>query len=125
LVGTVLGDQNSSFGVLYVVNTLGNKDQNINLGLGWGYSGDGLARNPTISIGGMYRTGPRGYVLTENYIISTGNQTGGLLSLGGRRIIGNVGLDYGIVVPIFGEDGIQIALPWLGLTVPFGRKSFD
>lgn len=125
LIGTVIGGDNSGFGILYAVNTLGNKDQNINLGLGWGYSSGGIASSPTVSIGGMYRTGPRGYVLTENYIISTGNETGGLLSIGGRRIIGDVGLDYGIIVPVFGEEGLQIALPWLGLTVPFGRKSFD
>jgi len=124
LIGTVLGETNSGFGILYAVNTLGNKDQNISLGLGWGYSSEGIASRPTFSIGGMYRTGPRGYLLTENYMITTGYESVGLLSFGGRRIIGSVGLDYGLILPI-SEGGSVIVLPWLGLTVPFGRKSFE
>lgn len=125
LIGTVIGEPNTGFGILYAVNTFGDKDRNINLGLGWGYSSEGIASRPTVSIGGMYRTGPRGYILTENYIISTGNETVGLLSFGGRRIIGVVGLDYGLLIPFSNNEIDFIALPWLGITVPFGRKTFN
>lgn len=122
LVGTVLGG-GGAFGILYGVNTYGNKDKNITLGLGWGFSDGEIASSPTITLGGMVRTGPRGYFLTENYLISTGFETFGLLSMGGRRIIGDVGLDYGLVLPISGDFDGFFAIPWLGITVPMGRKS--
>jgi hypothetical protein len=122
LLGTVIGG-GGAFGILYGVNTFGNKDKNITLGLGWGFSDGEIASSPTITLGGMIRTGPRGYFLTENYIISTGFETFGLMSFGGRRIIGDVGLDYGIVLPLSGNFDGFIGIPWLGITVPMGKKS--
>lgn len=121
LVGTVIGE-GGAFGILYGVNTFGNKDQNITLGLGWGFADGGIANTPTITISGMTRVGPRGYLLTENYILNTGNDTFGLVSFGGRSIIGEVGLDYGLAFPITGYVDSFIAIPWLGLTVPIGKK---
>ncbi|MDH3708832.1 MAG: hypothetical protein OER04_03030 [Cyclobacteriaceae bacterium] len=68
----------------------------------------------------MLRTGPRGYILTENYFIDVGSETFGLLSLGGRRIIGKVGLDFGGFIPVDTDEVVFI--PWLGVTIPFGKK---
>jgi len=121
LLGTIIGGE-STFGILYGVNTFGNRDRNVTLGLGWGFSDESIASKPTVSIGGMYRTGSKGYVLTENYIINTGNETFGFVSFGGRRLIKNVGLDFGLVVPVSTGINETIAIPWLGLTVPFGHK---
>ncbi|PSL01414.1 DUF1292 domain-containing protein [Cecembia rubra] len=121
LLGTVIGG-GGAFGILYGVNTFGNRDKNITLGLGWGFSDGEIANSPTITLGGMIRTGPRGYFLTENYIINTGFETFGMLSFGGRRIIGDVGLDYGLILPISGNFDSFIAVPWLGLTVPLRKK---
>ena len=121
LVGTVLGG-GGAFGVLYGVNTFGNKDKNITLGLGWGFSDGQIASSPTITLSGMVRTGPKGYFLTENYIISTGFETFGLISLGGRRLINNVGLDYGLIIPVNSFADGFFAVPWLGLTVPLGKN---
>ncbi|MGY6742060.1 MAG: hypothetical protein ACXIUQ_04925 [Cecembia sp.] len=122
LLGTVIGG-GGAFGVLYGVNTIGNRDKNFTLGLGWGFSDGRIASSPTVSLSGMVRTGPKGYFLTENYIISTGFDTFGLLSLGGRRLISNVGLDYGLIIPIMTlGDGFFFAVPWLGFTVPIGKK---
>ncbi|MFC0261787.1 hypothetical protein [Fontibacter flavus] len=121
LVGTVIGE-GGAFGILYGVNTFGNKDQNITLGLGWGFADGGIANSPTITISGMTRVGPRGYLLTENYILNTGSDTFGLISFGGRSIIGEVGLDYGLAFPVTGYSDSFVAVPWLGLTVPIGKN---
>lgn len=121
LLGTVVGG-GGAFGVLYGVNTFGNKDKNITLGLGWGFSDGQIASSPTITLSGMVRTGPKGYFLTENYIISTGFDTFGLISLGGRRLINTVGLDYGLILPISTIGDGFFAVPWLGLTIPLGKK---
>ncbi|MDP2335467.1 MAG: hypothetical protein Q8N05_03250, partial [Bacteroidota bacterium] len=67
LVGTVIGEQNAGFGILYGITTFGSKDKNLNIGLGWGFAGGEMAKNPTVNISGMIRTGPKGYLLTENY----------------------------------------------------------
>lgn len=121
LLGTVVGGE-SSFGILYGINTFGNRDQNVTLGLGWGFAAGNIASSPTVSISGMLRTGPRGYLLTENYLISTGGDSFGIISFGGRRIIKAVGLDFGLLLPISPEMDSFVGIPWLGLTVPFGQK---
>jgi len=36
LVGTVIGEDESGFGILYGITTFGSKDRNISIGLGWG-----------------------------------------------------------------------------------------
>lgn len=122
LVGTVLGESGSSFGIAYGVTTFGSQDKNFSLGLGYGFSGGGWANAPTISLSGMIRTGKKGYFMTENYLISTGDASVVLLSLGGRRMWTKLALDFGLVLPVDDEIESFLAVPFLGLSVPFGKK---
>jgi len=119
LMGTVIGESNTGFGILYGITTFGSKDKNLNIGLGWGYAGGKIASNPTINISGMIRTGPKGYFITENYFIGTPENFIVLMSLGGRRIIKHIGLDYGAFIPLGGDIDRFVAIPWLGFTIPF------
>jgi hypothetical protein len=123
LAGTVIGEQNSNFGILYGISTFGSKDNNLNIGLGWGFAGGKMARNPTVNISGMIRTGAKGYFITENYFIGTPDNFVVLMSVGGRRIIKHIGLDFGAVIPLGADIGSLIAIPWLGFTIPFGNKA--
>jgi hypothetical protein len=119
LMGTVLGEKNTGFGIVYGLTTFGTRDNNVSFGLGYGYAGGSWAKTPLINFGGLFRTGPKGYFVTENYFIQIADETVVLLSLGRRSIINRVGLDYGLFVPFSsGIDGF-FAFPWLGLTVPF------
>ncbi|QNF32450.1 hypothetical protein HUW51_06800 [Adhaeribacter swui] len=122
LVGTVMGEESAGFGIVYGITTLGSRDKNISLGLGYGYAGGDWARTPTFTLSGMLRTGNRGYLLTENYLIGSADGSIGLITCGGRRIIKKVGLDFGLVLPTGSEIDTFIAIPFLGLTVPFGQK---
>jgi len=122
LMGTVVGEENTGFGILYGISTFGSKDKNLNIGLGWGFAGGEMARNPTVNISGMIRTGAKGYFITENYFIGTPETFVLITMLGGRSIIRRVGLDYGIVIPISPEMDGFFAAPWLGFTIPFGEK---
>ena len=122
LMGTVIGEENTSFGILYGISTFGSKDKNLSVGLGWGFADGELAKNPTVNISGMIRTGAKGYFITENYFIGTPDNFGVIMSLGGRRIIKNFGLDYGLLIPVGSGIGSFVAIPWLGFTVPFGAK---
>jgi hypothetical protein len=124
LIGTVIGggeDAGGSAGLLYGLSTFGSRDKNMTIGLGYGFAGGEMASTPVVSFSGMLRTGSRGYLLTENYLIRTGGDTYGLFMVGGRRIIQKAGLDFGLVIPAGTGGGDFFALPWLGFTIPFGN----
>ncbi|SEJ50052.1 hypothetical protein SAMN05192553_104319 [Cyclobacterium xiamenense] len=122
LAGTVIGADEGGFGLLYGLTTLGSKDKNLTLGLGWAYADGSIASRPTVSLSGMIRTGPRGYLLTENYLIGAGGESLGIVSAGGRRLVGRMSIDFGLFLPLVGGEDFWLAIPWLGLTVPFGKK---
>jgi hypothetical protein len=119
LLATVIGEEDTSFGILYGITTFGNRDRNLSIGLGYGYAGDDLATAPTVTVSSMIRTSRRGYFLTENYFIGGSEENLVMLSFGGRRIIKRAGLDFGLFIPI--SEGDIIAIPWLGLTVPLNK----
>ena len=119
LVGTVIGEGNTGFGILYGISTFGSKDRNLNIGLGWGFAGGEMAEKPTINIGTMLRTGPKGYFISENYFIGTPDEFVVMMMVGGRRIIKRTGLDFGAILPISSEMDGFIIIPWLGFTIPF------
>jgi len=120
MLGTVLGEEEAGFGFVYGTSTVGDRNTNMSLGLGYGYAGGDWANAPLISLSGMFRTGQRGYLVTENFYINTVDGDLLLLSFGGRRLIKNVGLDFGLFFPVLSED--FFALPWLGISIPFGQR---
>lgn len=120
LFATVLGESGANFGVAYGQLALGPRDRNINFGLGYGYSGDSWASTPTISISGTYRTSKKFALITENYLFDTGEENYLLFSAGGRFIGRRIAIDAALVMPTQTED-FFIAIPWLSLTVPFGK----
>lgn len=123
LMGTILGEENefTGFGIVYGVSTFGSRDRNLSVGLGYGYAAGSWAKAPMINVSGIIRTGKNGYFLTENYYLNTGGENGILLSLGGRRMIRKVGLDFGLFIPFSEDMDNFFALPWLGFSVPFGN----
>lgn len=121
LLGTVLGDEAGGLGLVYGMTTFGSRDSNISFGLGYGYSDGSWADAPIINISGMARIGNRGYIVTENYYLNLGDEHVLLLSFGGRSFIKRAGLDYGLFLPFGNDMDGFIALPWLGLTLPFGK----
>lgn len=122
LVGTVLGEDVGGFaGIAYGIATFGSRDKNITAGLGYGFADGGWADAPIINLSAMIRTGRRGYFLTENYFAAFDGDVAIILFAGGRRVGKGFSLDYGLIVPaVTGSD--FVAIPWLGIMVPFGRK---
>ena len=117
-IGNVLGESDSGFGIAFGSITLGNPDRNVNIATGWGYSGRDWARKPVVNVSFMTRVGPRGYLISENYLLPERDFNILVFSFGGRSIIRNVSLDYSLVVPFIPEWGGLLALPFLGITVP-------
>lgn len=119
LFGSVLGSEyNNAFGIAYGAITLGDRNTNLNLSMGYGMADGEWADLPTISLSGMVRLTRKFYIISENYFIADVIIT----SFGGRTVWDEVSLDYGLgfVLPTNYENFSQpIGLPWLGLTVPF------
>lgn len=137
LLGTVFGENDISFGLLYETTTFGTRDYNLSVGFAYGFASGNWMSRPLINISGMIRTGPRGYFITENYLIPfkyesgydmhTGRSiekrsTAVVISLGGRTIVRNVGLDYSLWIPINADMDSFIAIPFLGVTYTFGNN---
>ncbi len=114
LLGTVigLGEPGNGYGILYGIGTVGSRDKNFSIGVGYGYAGGDFAELPAISFSGMLPVGRRNYVITENYLIDNV----ALFSVGGRSLIKKITLDYGVLLPA--EAGSFFAIPWLGFVIP-------
>ena len=121
LAGTVIGEPDTGFGIFYGLATFGSKNENVTLGMGYAFASDEGTSAPMFNLNGMIRVGPKGYLLTENYLFTNGSSTVLLLSFGGRTIIKGAGLDYGLIIPASSEMDSFVAIPWLGITVPFGN----
>jgi hypothetical protein len=123
------GNSRNSFGgagIGYGVLTTGDRNKNFTLGLGYGFADGEFAKTPTVTISGMYRLGKRGYFLTENWFVSSGNEKLLFLSIGGRYTAKVLAFDYGLVRPFYFNSSFDydiglFAIPWLGINVPFGK----
>ena len=118
LLGYILGE-GSNFGIAYGAVSFGNRETNLTLGAGWAFSDWEWAETPTLTLSAMTRVGRKTYLLTENYYI--GGPSLGILSFGGRSVQKKLAIDYGLVFPIGADMGTFIAIPWLGIAVPFGN----
>ena len=120
ILGYLLGEE-FGFGIGYGAITVGSRESNLTMGAGWAYADSDWADSPTLTLSGMTRVGKKTYLLTENYYIGAGDSAFGLISAGGRSVQKRLAIDYGLVFPIGIDAGSFIAIPWLGITIPFGN----
>lgn len=123
LFGTLLGESEGGFGILYGVTTFGSHNRNLSFGLGYGFADGDWTSVPLINISGMTRLSPRWYLMSENYLVFTDGEGGALLNTGARWMIRKAALDFGLVVPVGSGIETFIGIPWLGFTVPFGKPN--
>lgn len=115
LFGTVLGFEEATFGIGYGSLTLGDRDRNLNLAVGYGMAGGEWSSVPNITLSGMLRLGRKFYLLSENYFVPDAEVA--LFSIGGRSFLERASIDYGLVIP--SGTGVFVGIPWLGFTIPF------
>lgn len=121
ILGHVLGE-GVSFGIAYGDFSIGNRDNNLTIGGGWAFSDSQWADNPTLTLSGMTRVGRKTYLLTENYYIGFSEGSSfGIFSAGGRSVQKRLAVDYGLIIPIGADLGTFLAIPWLGIAIPFGN----
>ena len=118
VLGGVVGtDDGVGVGVLYGAATLGDEDQNLTGGIGYGYADGSLAQTPFFNLSGMTRVSRSLYLISENYFFA-GDEVNGLLSVGIRYAPERFAVDFGLVRPLADVDSF-IGLPWLGVSIPF------
>lgn len=117
LFAGVLGEFGGEGGtILFGQTTFGSRDKNVTFGLGVPLVNGGEVESAAISVAASFKTGSKGYFITENYFA----EGSGIISLGGRRMVNKVSIDYGLFVPII-DFGAFIGIPWLGITVPLTK----
>ncbi len=105
-------------GIAYGVGTFGSADEALSAGVGYFYSGDDLAREPAIMVGGETRASRRIKLITENYILP--DRVGTILS-GGIRIIGDrFATEVAVFGVVTGEDA-ECCLPTVNFSYAFGN----
>ncbi len=125
IVGTYLGENSGDvpiLGLAYGVSTFGSMDKNFTIGAGYGFIDNDWGQTPVISLGGTVRTGKKHYLLTENYFFFIDEDILAMIWVGGRFASNHLAIDYGLIIPAGTDMNTLVAIPWLGLTVPFGSK---
>jgi hypothetical protein len=120
VVGGVVGGGSSlSAGLLYGAATVGTRNHNATLGVGYGYADGDLSRTPVINVSAMTRLTQTVYLLSESYIVPSARS--GVLSFGVRWAPESFAVDFGLFRFLSPDADSVIALPWLGVTIPFGE----
>lgn len=104
-------------GMFYGAATLGDEDQNLTGGIGYGYADGSLAASPFFTLSGMTRVSRNVYLISENYFFA-GDEVNGLVSIGVRYAPERFAVDFGLVRPL-ADVGSFVGLPWLGVSIPF------
>ncbi len=121
LFGGILGEDNTGLGLVYGTATVGNRDNNLSLGLGYGYADGSWADIPLININGMYRFSKNMFFISENYFVTSDGETLGLISVALRWAPKNFSVDFGLIRPT-DLGGEFIGVPWLGVAIPLGKQ---
>lgn len=122
LIGTTsFGEKGNGFGIVYGSTTFGSRDKNFTIGVGYNYNAADAIQRPIINFSALVRVSAKGYFITENYIIPSGDSNLVLIGVGGRRLANRTGIDYGLMFPFQESMSTLVAFPWLGLTAPLGK----
>ncbi|RNC79631.1 MAG: hypothetical protein ED557_13995 [Balneola sp.] len=106
-------------GTIYTVGTYGNTNDNISVGLSWGFIDGEIADRPIYTLGGTKRISRRVSLLTENYFFPDveGNNS---FHLYGFRFFGSkLSTDLGFLNNSDISDDLGIGVPYVGFAVKF------
>jgi hypothetical protein len=107
----------STAGIMYGVGTFGPPDASLTAGLGYGFAGTTVAKNPVIMLGGEFRVSKRIGLVTENYIIPNTEYINPLYSYGVRLMGEKLTVD----LALFNASGSDtpIGLPYVDFVFRF------
>jgi len=121
LAGTLLGfdalDDNEILGIFYGVGTVGNREDNISLGLGYGFIEGETADRPQITLSGMKRISRRVSLVSENWLLPVDGYYGAF-SVGVRLMGEKTTFDLALFRTSEWDVGL-LAVPFLGFVYKF------
>lgn len=113
------GGNDDGTGIYYTVATLGSDPFAMTVGTGWGFSGDRIAEEPVLLLGGELRMSNSTKLITENWFIPGSSTT--IVSFGIRFFGDNLAADLGFInLPGTEMEGFPF-IPWIGFAYNFGR----
>ena len=123
MFGDVLFDDNG-LGILpHIAISYGPREKNISFGVGYFLAEGQVVPYPIIDISGIIRVSRKTFLMMENHLTSDGSFVAGIAILGAKSMLSNSALSYGLGIP-FSSDYMEfIGIPWIGLTIPFGKKN--
>jgi hypothetical protein len=107
----------ATVGIVYGVGTFGPPDASITAGLGYGFAGTTVARNPVAMVGGELRVSRHVALVTENYIIPD-THVNPLYSYGVRLMGEKLTVDLALF-NISGEERTGIGFPFVDFVFKF------
>jgi hypothetical protein len=113
-------DETATFGIMYGVGTYGGRDNNVTLGVGWGFAEGDVDRNAMLMVGFKRRLGRSVSFLSENYFYK-GEVRNGVVSYGLRFFGERLGVDLMLARPL-DADGAGIGFPMLGFAYRLGKR---
>ena len=109
-----------SLGTVFATGTYGTTDNNITGSLGWGFVDSEFSQEPIITLSGMKRISKRAALVTENWLIPSGEYYG-LLSYGVRFFGEKIAVDLAFINNRDIAEEIIIGIPYVSFTVKFGN----
>lgn len=118
LASNEFDNNGSSLGILYGVASTGTRESNLSLGLGWGYFGSEIADRPVVMLGAQGRVAKRLSLVTENWVVSSNNQTEGVISYGVRFLSDRISVDLAFLNSLNG-DKLFPGVPFVGFAIRY------
>jgi hypothetical protein len=114
-----VGDEDPGVGIAYIVGTLGNPDNAVTGGAGWGYAGDDMADQPVLIAAWEKRISNSFKFMTEAWFPPGAE---GIVAFGFRAFGEKIAGDFALIHPINADfDGGFPFVPWLGIAYNFER----
>lgn len=116
LIAALPGEDLPTVGIMYGVGTLGNADNNITAGMGFGFVDWEFSEKPFLMLGGQYRLSRRFSFVSENWLFPGLDEP--FLS-GGIRFFGEkISVDLALVLPVSTESEF-LFVPYIDFVIIF------
>jgi hypothetical protein len=118
---TRTGVELNTVGIVYGNATIGTKEHNGSIGLGYGFANKNVASSPVVNLSYMNRFSKNVGFVSENWIASFDGKIGGLYSAGVRIFGERISVDLAGVVPYIGSNDF-ILIPYVDVVYRFGNR---
>ena len=115
-------------GILYGNTTLGSKNNNATLGLGWGFGNKEISSTPVVNLNFMKSIARKISFISENWLVTQADnndfETMGVGSAGVRLFGDRLAVDLALIVPFSTNGDFNlIAIPFVGFVYKFKKKT--